>query len=142
MNLVVKSTGDAKALERPVRETIRELDPRLPVSGVRTMEEVLAAHPGCPMHVPELCMAVGVPERTLRACCEEFLGMGPQRYLRLRRMKMARGELRRADPATTSVATIARQCGFANLGRFAVTYRTWFGETPSTTLRGGSFRAH
>jgi transcriptional regulator GlxA family with amidase domain len=48
---------------------------------------------------------------------------------------MARSALRRADPANASVAEIARSCQFHELGRFAVTYRTTFGETPSATLR-------
>jgi transcriptional regulator GlxA family with amidase domain len=48
---------------------------------------------------------------------------------------MARSALLRADPATTSVAEIARKHQFLELGRFAVTYRTIFGEMPSTTLR-------
>jgi len=34
-----------------------------------------------------------------------------------------------------SVAEIARSCQFLELGRFAVTYRTIFGELPSTTLQ-------
>jgi transcriptional regulator GlxA family with amidase domain len=61
--------------------------------------------------------------------------MSPARYLLLRRLNMARSALRRADPATAKVAEIARNCQFQEPGRFAVTYRTIFGETPSTTLR-------
>jgi predicted permease len=41
MTLVVRSSRDLTALVRPVREIIRELDPRLPVSEVRTMKEVV-----------------------------------------------------------------------------------------------------
>jgi transcriptional regulator GlxA family with amidase domain len=48
---------------------------------------------------------------------------------------MARSALRRANPANASVAEIARTYQFHEPGRFAVTYRTIFGETPSTTLR-------
>jgi len=43
--------------------------------------------------------------------------------------------VRRADPATASVAEIARIHQFLEPGRFAVTYRTIFGEMPSTALR-------
>jgi transcriptional regulator GlxA family with amidase domain len=75
-----------------------------------------------------------VPERTLRSCCAEFLGVSPMRYLLLQRLNKARSALRRADPSTTSVTQIARSHQFRELGRFAVTYRTTFGETPSATL--------
>jgi transcriptional regulator GlxA family with amidase domain len=48
---------------------------------------------------------------------------------------MARAALRRSDSTTASVADVAREYGFSEFGRFAVVYRTMFGETPSTTLR-------
>jgi len=53
----------------------------------------------------------------------------------LQRLNAARAALRRADPSTTSVAEVARNHQFLELGRFAVTYRTTFGESPSTTLQ-------
>ncbi|MDH2351200.1 helix-turn-helix domain-containing protein [Bradyrhizobium sp. SSUT112] len=98
-------------------------------------EEALAAQSGRPPSMPELCADIGVPERTLRICCAEFLDMSPTRYLLLRRLNAARSALLRADPATASVAEVARGHHFLELGRFAVTYRTVFGEMPSTTLR-------
>jgi len=76
-----------------------------------------------------------VPERTLRMCCAEFLGVSPTRYLLLRRLNKVRWALRCADPSRASVAEIARSYQFFELGRFAVTYRTTFGELPSTTLQ-------
>ena len=83
----------------------------------------------------ELCTAAGVSYRTLRDCCQEHLGMSPKRYLWLRRMHLARRALRRADAETTTVTEIATNCGFWELGRFAVAYRSLFGESPSTALR-------
>jgi AraC-like DNA-binding protein len=98
-------------------------------------EEVLAEHLSKPPSVPELCELVGVSDRTLRSCCAEFLGMSPTRYALLRRLKEVRSALREADPDTGNVAEIAHRFGFAELGRFAGTYRTTFGETPSATLQ-------
>jgi AraC-like DNA-binding protein len=98
-------------------------------------EDALAAHGNPHLSLPALCSKIGVPERTLRACCTEFLGMSPTRYHLLRRLNMARSALRRADPETTSVAEIARNHQFLELGRFAVAYRTVFDEMPSFTLR-------
>jgi AraC-like DNA-binding protein len=85
--------------------------------------------------MPALCAEIGVPERTLRMCCAEFLGVSPTRYHLLQRLNKARAELRRADPSTASVAEVARNHQFVELGRFAVTYRTTFGELPSATLQ-------
>ena len=85
--------------------------------------------------IPKLCTIIGVPERTLRACCAEFFGVAPSRFLRLRRLNLVRAALQRADPATTSVAEIAQGYQFADLGRFAAKYRTVFGEKPSETLQ-------
>jgi AraC-like DNA-binding protein len=98
-------------------------------------EEVLAEHLSQPPNMPELCELVGVSDRTLRSCCAEFLGMSPIRYVLLRRLRQVRSVLRDADPDTVNVAEIAHRFGFAELGRFAVTYRASFGETPSTTLQ-------
>jgi AraC-like DNA-binding protein len=102
---------------------------------IARFESVSAAHSEQHLKIPELCAAIDVPERTLRICCAEVLGMSPSRYLRLRRLNIARAVLRRLDPATASVADVAREYGFTELGRFAALYRTMFGETPSTTLR-------
>jgi AraC-like DNA-binding protein len=98
-------------------------------------EEMLATRFDRHLPTPEMGLIIGVSERTLRVCCAEFLGMGPSEYARLRRLNLVRAALRRADPATTTVAEHARRCGFSELGRFAVLYRNVFGETPSTTLR-------
>jgi AraC-like DNA-binding protein len=83
----------------------------------------------------ELCTALGVPERSLRASCVQHLGMGPMRYLRLRKMKLVRHALRSARPADAGVAELARRHGFTEMGRFAATYRQLFGKLPSATLQ-------
>jgi AraC-like DNA-binding protein len=98
-------------------------------------EDALTAHIGPQLNMPEFCAGLGVSQRTLRVCCYEVLGMSPTRYHLLRRLNTVRSALQRADPATASVAEIARSCEFSELGRFAASYRTAFGELPSTTLR-------
>jgi AraC-like DNA-binding protein len=102
---------------------------------MRQLEEFLQANPEGPLYIAELCTAVGVSYPTLRASCQEHLGMSPKRYLWLRRMHLARYALLRANPEIATVTEIATNFGFWELGRFAVEYRLLFGESPSTTLR-------
>ena len=96
----------------------------------RVVEECLDQ----PLYLPELCRSIGASERTLRACCNEHLGMGPKRYLLLRRMHMVRRALREGIPGSTTITEIATRYGFWQFGRLAVEYKTLFGETPSATL--------
>lgn len=98
------------------------------------LEALLWANSDQPLHLAEICLAVGASERTLRLCTQEHLGMGPIQYLWLRRMHLAHRALLRGSPETTSVTEIATGHGFWELGRFAVAHRTLFGESPSATL--------
>jgi AraC-like DNA-binding protein len=98
-------------------------------------EEFLRVNSDRPLHLAEICAAIGVAERTLRAACEEHLGMGPIRFLTLRRMHLVRHGLLAADAKEANVTRIITDHGFWELGRFSVAYRSLFGESPSETLR-------
>lgn len=100
------------------------------------LETLRVAHPDGPLSVANVCVALKISGRTLRACCKAHLDLSPSRYLRARRLQLVRHALRRADPSETSVARVARQFGFGELGRFAARYRALFGEFPSVTLKG------
>lgn len=102
---------------------------------IARFEGFLEEHPDMPLYLTEICAAIGVAERTLRAACEEYLGMGPIRFLTLRRMHLVRRALRQADPSTATVTRLATDYGFWELGRFSVAYRALFGESPSESLR-------
>lgn len=102
---------------------------------IARFQEFLEAHPEQPLYLTEICAAIGVAERTLRVACEEHLGMAPIRFLSLRRMHLVNRALRQADPLTTTVTRIATDHGFWELGRFSVAYRSFFGESPSESLR-------
>jgi AraC-like DNA-binding protein len=105
------------------------------VAIIARFEELLAANYDRPLHLAEICAAIGASERTLRVSCIEHLGMGPVRYLWLRRMHLARRALIQTVPGTATVTEIATANGFWELGRFAVEYRALFGEAPSVSLR-------
>jgi len=97
--------------------------------------EFLEAHPCRPLYLAEICASIGVAERTLRASCERHLGMGPIRYLSLRRMHLVRRALLHSNPSAATVTQIVTDHGFWELGHFSVAYRALFGEPPSKTLR-------
>ena len=99
------------------------------------LEEVLTSTPDRPLYMPQLCATVGASYTMLRDCCQDYLGVSPKRYLWLRRMQLVRRALRIADAEKTTVTEIATDYGFWELGRFAVAYRSLFGEAPSAALR-------
>ena len=99
------------------------------------LEEFFAIHPRRPLYLSEICAATNASERTIQACCREHLGMGPVRYLWLRRMQLARRALLLASGGGATVTSIAMAHGFWELGRFSTAYRGLFGETPLASLR-------
>jgi transcriptional regulator GlxA family with amidase domain len=112
--------------------------PRRHIEIIDALERVLTLRLGEPLTVAGIAAEIDVPERTLRACCMQILGMSPSRYLRLRRLNMVRAALQCAPPAPGTITELAKRYGFSELGRFATSYRQIFGEAPSATLRRGS----
>ena len=104
---------------------------------MQRFHQVIEAKQYDPLYLPEVCAAVGVPERTLYGICMDYFGLSPHRYLWLRRMNLVRRALALADPniRANSVTGIASDYGFTEFGRFSVQYRAMYGESPSTTLR-------
>jgi transcriptional regulator GlxA family with amidase domain len=62
--------------------------------------------------------------------------LGPITYLRHKRLCAIHSVLRDSEPATATVAQVAIQHGFIELGRFSHYYHSLFGEYPSETLGG------
>jgi AraC-like DNA-binding protein len=102
---------------------------------MRRFNAVLRANATRPLYVLEIAAAVGASLRSLTVCCQEHLGMGPKRYLLLRRMHLAKEALLSTNPYQSTVTDVATQYGFWQFGRFAGQYKDLFGELPSTTLR-------
>jgi AraC-like DNA-binding protein len=53
-------------------------------------------------------------------------------------MHLVRRVLLQADPSKSTVTRIVTDHGFWELGRFSVSYRALFGESPSETLRSAA----
>ncbi len=101
---------------------------------LRRFNRMVEENPDQALFIPEVCRAIGATERTLRACCHEILGVGPKRYLLLRRMHLVRRSLRESAATATTVTEIATRYGFWQFGRFAGEYKALFGESPSAML--------
>jgi len=101
---------------------------------VAKAEEFMRARLALPLYVADLCQATGVSERTLRSAFRNVYGVGPNRFLKLRRLNQVRRVLQRAGNGAL-VSEVATRHGFWDLGRFAGDYRRLFGESPSQTLR-------
>ena len=86
--------------------------------------------------IDELARLCGVPRRTLEKHFKHYLGKAPLQHLQAERLNAVRRRLLRAAP-DSNVTHIASDCGFFHLGRFALSYKTRFGESPSETLSRG-----
>jgi AraC-like DNA-binding protein len=100
---------------------------------VRAALEYLEDTETLPLTVSELCSKTGVSAPTIYRAFREQFGVGPKRYIQIRRLNGVRQELL-AKNSTASVTDIANYWGFWHMGQFAADYRRHFGELPSETL--------
>jgi AraC-like DNA-binding protein len=101
---------------------------------VRKVEDYLDGTGLVPVHISEICGALELSRRTLHRAFHDVLGMGPVTYLQRRRLCAINTILRRTDPRTTTIAEVALDHGYLNLGRFSGYYRSLFDEYPSETF--------
>ena len=106
-----------------------QISPRL----VRIAEEFMDAQSGQQVTISDLLAICGSTRSVLFEAFRRFRNHTPMEFLMDRRMQTARRLLQSA--AHDSVTSVAQDCGFTHLGRFAVEYRARFGESPSQTLR-------
>ena len=109
---------------------------------VERAEAYMRAHAGSRVPLSRLCRIVGLSERGLRNAFYGVRGVSPKRSILAERLRDVRSALSQSETRqTTTVASIATDYGFYELGRFAGVYKEAFGEAPSDTLRGTSRRA-
>ncbi|HZE18313.1 MAG TPA: helix-turn-helix transcriptional regulator [Mycobacterium sp.] len=85
--------------------------------------------------VTDIAAAIYVSPRGLQYMFRKHRDCTPMEYLRRVRLHYAHLELVAGNRGTTTVGEIARRWGFGHLGRFAVSYRQAYGESPHVTLR-------
>ncbi|MBV8096818.1 MAG: AraC family transcriptional regulator, partial [Acetobacteraceae bacterium] len=78
----------------------RELrgSPRGHAEIMNRFEDILEANRDRRVSLSVALAAMGVSGRTLRVCCQQYLGVSPHRYFRLRRLNLARHALLNAAP--------------------------------------------
>jgi AraC family ethanolamine operon transcriptional activator len=101
---------------------------------IRNAEHYIETAGSRPVHISEICAECGASRRSLHRAFTDVLGIGPVTFLQRKRLCDIHSALRHADPATTTIAEIALQHGFLNLGRFSGYYRALFDEYPSETF--------
>lgn len=102
---------------------------------VRRVEEFIHHNITDPITLDEMIAVSGVSARSLHAGFRRFRDTTPMKYLKLRRLSLAREQLEHAADYGLSVTEVALQCGFTHLSKFARDYQEWFGERPSETLK-------
>lgn len=105
---------------------------------IRRVLDTIHDEPERAFSVTDLAVLGGMSVRSLQEGFRRHVGRTPMSHLQHVRLARAHEDLRRADPARTTVAAVAHRWGFAHLGRFASAYRAEFGQSPSETLRAAS----
>ena len=142
----LRSTEAARAIEQAFAQrlaglvtTSNQTHPRTApgtrARGLKRAFDRIRSSPLDRISLRDLCTSAEVSRRTLEYAFRDQLGMSPQQYLRLRRLHAVRSELMLARDSDTTVTQVAHGNGFVDLGRFAGTYFSRFGEHPSQTLR-------
>jgi AraC-like DNA-binding protein/Flp pilus assembly protein TadD len=106
---------------------------KVPPRDVKKALDLLAAEPMRAWTLGDLAAACCVSRRTLLRNFRRFADKSPMATLRAIRLDRAR-QMLLAGPPGASVTSIAMQCGFHHLGRFAALYRARHDESPVTTL--------
>jgi AraC-like DNA-binding protein len=101
---------------------------------VGKVEDHIEVNGSRPFHISEICSRLHVSRRTLHRAFHDAVGLGPVAFLRSKRLCAVHETLRNCDPIRTTVAQVATEHGFANLGRFSGDYYSLFREYPSQTL--------
>ena len=102
---------------------------------VERAEAYMRSHLDAPIPLSTLSRLVGRSERSLRDAFYSVRGVSPKQYELAGRLQAVRDALSDVWTRPSSVTGVASYYGFFELGRFAVSYKERFGESPSVTLK-------
>jgi AraC-like DNA-binding protein len=120
-------------LEHNLSDVLRQPSAEAGCQQVRQVEEFIKAHAAEPIDVSTLARVIDSSVSSIYRAFRRHRGYTPMKFLLDTRIGLARQYLLQAHPGR-SVTSIAMQCGFAHLGRFALEYKRRFHESPSQTL--------
>ncbi|VAX07139.1 hypothetical protein MNBD_ALPHA03-2058 [hydrothermal vent metagenome] len=101
---------------------------------IRRAEDYIIEHLRDPISIDELVTVTGVSQRSIFEGFKNFRGTTPMKLVLQLRLEKVRKDLQKFGPDRT-VTEIALKWGFSQLGRFAVSYKKVYGESPSETLK-------
>ncbi len=106
---------------------------------IRTAVDIIEAEAHLPLTLSSIATRSHISVRTLQQGFQRYMGTTPMAYLRGVRLRRAHEALLKSDPSVVTVASVAYQWGFSNLGRFATAHAARYRETPAETLRRRAF---
>jgi AraC-like DNA-binding protein len=107
---------------------------------IRTAVDIIEAEAHLPLTLSSVAVRSHISVRTLQHGFRRYIGTSPMSYLREVRLRRAHETLLKSDPSVVTVASVAYQWGFSNLGRFAAAHAARYRETPSEALRRRVFK--
>jgi transcriptional regulator GlxA family with amidase domain len=107
----------------------------MPPRAVRTAIDVIEAEAHLPLTLSSIAARSQVSVRSLQQGFKRHLDTTPMAYLREVRLLRAHQSLIESDPSVVTVASVAYDWGFTNLGRFAAAHAARYREPPVKTLR-------
>jgi AraC-like DNA-binding protein len=102
---------------------------------IQTAIDVIQAEAHLPLTLSSIAARSQVSVRSLQQGFKRHVGTSPMSYLRDVRLRRAHQTLLESDPSTVTVASVAYDWGFTNLGRFAAAHTARYREQPAKTLR-------
>jgi AraC-like DNA-binding protein len=127
--------GFLLAAEHSQRDALMGRERSLTPRAIRRAVDVIEAEAQLPLTLSSIAARSQVSVRSLQQGFKRHLGMSPMSYLREVRLRRAHQTLIESDPSTVTVASVASDWGFTNLGRFAAAHAARYREPPAKTLR-------
>jgi AraC-like DNA-binding protein len=127
--------GFLLAADHSLRNALAGQEHSVAPRAIRAAVDVIEAEAHLPLTLSLIAARSQVSARSLQQGFRRHLGTSPMSYLREVRLRRAHQALLESDPSAVTVASVAYDWGFTNLGRFAAAHAARYREQPAKTLR-------